>query len=74
MKDVYYVLDGSTDQHLGTVSQASSMDTTFAATFSDTVGVYVQIGDDAIYNEHLYINNNLVSTGSVGNAGLIYQE
>jgi hypothetical protein len=71
-KNVYYIVDGGAAQLLGTVSQAGSMDSTFNATFSDTIRVYVQIGDDAVYNEHLYINNNLVSNGNVGNAGLTY--
>ena len=71
-KNVYYILDSGSAQLLGSVSQASSLDMTFNATFSDTIRVYVQIGDDAVYNEYLYINNNLVSNGSVGNAGLTY--
>jgi hypothetical protein len=71
-KNVYYILDGGSSQLLGTVSQGSNIDITFNATFSDKIRVYVQIGDDAVYKEHLYINNNLVSTGNVGNSGLTY--
>jgi hypothetical protein len=71
-KNVYYILDSGSTQLLGTVSSSSSMDKTFNATFSDKVRVYVEISDDAIYNEHLYINTNLVSNGNVGNAGLTY--
>ncbi|MCE1253283.1 MAG: hypothetical protein LWX83_06995 [Anaerolineae bacterium] len=71
-KNVYYVLDGGSSQLLGTVSSGSSINITFSVTFSSSVRVYVQIDDDAIYNEHLYINGDLVSNGSVGNAGLTY--
>ena len=72
IKSVYYVLDGGSAQLLGTVSSSSSLDISFNATFSNSIRVYVSIGDDAIYNEHLYINSNLGSNGNVGNSGLTY--
>jgi hypothetical protein len=71
-KNVYYILDNGSSQFLGTVSQSSSLDVTFNATFSNTIRVYVQISDDAIYNEHLYINGSLQASGNVGNGGLTY--
>ena len=71
-KSVYYILDGGSSQLLGTVSNTTSLDVTFNATFSTSARVYVSISDDAIYNEALYINSNLVASGSVGNGGLTY--
>jgi len=71
-KNVYYILDGGSAQLLGTVSSATSLDVTFNATFTSSIRVYVEISDDAIYNEYLYFNGNLQTNGSVGNGGLSY--
>ena len=71
-KNVYYILDNGSATLLGSVSNTSSGDFTFSPSFSDKIRVYVEINDGTIYTEALYINNNLVSSGDLGNGGITY--
>ena len=71
-KNVYYILDSGSATLLGSVSNTANGDFTFTPSFSEKVRVYVDINDDTIYNEALYIDNKLVSSGAVGGGGITY--
>lgn len=74
VKNIYYILDGGSTHLLGTVSGSSSSAFTFDVSFTTSIRVYVEISDNAIYNEHLYINGNQVASGDVGNSGLTFTQ
>ena len=71
-KNVYYILDNGNPILLGSVNNSAHGDFSFSPSFSDEVKVYVEIHDDALYSETLYVNGNQVSSGDEGNAGLTY--
>jgi hypothetical protein len=69
-RNIYYVVDGGSQQLLATCD--TSYDGTFSVTYSSSIRVFVNVNEGTVYYEELYVDGTKVKYGYVGNNGLTY--
>lgn len=68
--NVYYYADDGSRQLLASIGDA--IDKTFQVRFARSLRVHVELEAGTIWREELYVNDALVASGEVDNAGLSY--